>query len=278
MDKMHEEPAAASAAMDETVEFDVAEAGILCVGGARLIDIEACGVLLMSLSADVIQSAYAGLPPDDVRRQPYPAKDVLDEMEAAEKRKRWTSTGVDVLAMRLQYGRGMGTADVGELFSLGQKMVQQRVRDGKWSSEMSDANRIDLARRVWLAGLARLAHRRQQSSDFEITAAALQSLRIASTWQALPPEKPMWNPVDGSAHELSPRKQVSQHELETQSLLNNPANPDRTYRDRVAANLERLIARLEKKQREKKAAEDAAMANAGAAEEAPPENLSNGGL
>jgi hypothetical protein len=258
--------------MDEAEELALVKAAIPGVGGDRLVDIEAFGAAVMNLPADVIQSAYANLTPDDVRRQPYPVKDVLDEMKAAETRRRWTNLGVDVLAMRLQYGRGMGTADVGALFSLGQKMVQQRVRDGKWSSEMSDANRIDLARRVWLAGLARLAHRREQSSDFEITAVALQALRAASTWQTLPPEKPMWDPVDGSAHELSPRKQVSEHELEKQSLLNNPANPDRTYRDRVAANLDRLIARLEREQREK--AEAAAAEIAATAEgeaEKPPE-------
>jgi hypothetical protein len=214
-------------------------------------DIEAEAADLFGLSAKTVRTAYAGLASDDVRRQPYPRKVLNDEMAAVWSRQRWAKNGTDVLALRLQYGRGIDVADIAEQFDYSRKSLWQRVKDGKWSREMSNANRADLSRRVWLAGLARLGKLLEKFPGEAVSPGALERLREASDWQTLPPEKAMWVPVDNSAHELMRRPPVSQHELEKRGLLDDPANPDRTYRDKVAANLERLIARLERQKREK---------------------------
>jgi hypothetical protein len=236
--------------MDDRKTLTIDAGAMQLVDGQKLVDLRRGSEVLVGLPADVIEAAHAGLPPDDVRRRPYPLDMFDEEMNALANRRRWTIHGVDVLALRLQYGRGMSTADVGALFGFAQKTVQQRVREGKWSHAMSDANRMDLARRVWLAGLARLGLQGMESADFKVSAAMLQTLRQASAWQTLPPEKAVWEPLDDSAHVSASHAPVSQHVLERQALLDNPANPDRTYRERVAANLQRLVERLERQQRE----------------------------
>lgn len=225
-----------------------AEAAPVVAAGKTLLDIETDGADLLRLPARTIRAAYAGLPPEDVRRQPYPRAVIEEEMEAVWDRRRWARNGTDVLALRLQYGRGIDDVDVAARFDYSRKSLWQRARDGRWSREMSDANRIDLSRRVWLAGLARFGRLLVKFPEESVPSAALERLREASDWQVLPPEKAMWVPLDNSAHELTRRPPVSQHELEKQSLLDNPANPDRTYRDQVAANLDRLLARLSRQQ------------------------------
>jgi hypothetical protein len=108
----------------------------------------------------------------------------------------------------------------------------------------------------------------QETPDAVVSPETLQALREASAWQPLPPKKPMWAPLDGSAQdEGGPSAPPNEHAQERQSLLDNPANPDRTYRDKVAANLERLIARLERQKREK--AEGAAGETSVAGEKTP---------
>jgi hypothetical protein len=192
------------------------------------------------------------LAPDDARRWPYPQSVIADEIEALTDRRRWLRKGVDVLAVRLQYGRGTDIVEVGLQFGFSRQSLWQRARQGRWSRAMSEANRIDMARRVWLAGLARFGRILQETPDAVVSPETLQALREASAWQPLPPKKPMWAPLDGSAHdEGGPSAPPNEHAQERQSLLDNPANPDRTYRDKVAANLERLIARLERQKREK---------------------------
>jgi hypothetical protein len=255
--------------MDDRKTLAINAGAMQLVDGQRLVDLRRGDEGLLGLPADIIEAAHAGLPPDDVRCRPYPLEIFEEEMDALANRRRWTIHGVDVLALRLQYGRGMSTADVGALFGFAQKTVQQRVREGKWSHAMSEANRIDLARRVWLAGLAGLGRQCTESADFKLTAAMLQALREASAWQTLPPEKAVWEPLDDSAHAAASHAPVSQHVLERQALLDNPANPDRTYRERVAANLQRLIERLERQQREEA---EAAAAEGGEETGGEPEN------
>jgi hypothetical protein len=240
------------------------------------VDVEAEGAELFGVPARTLRAAYAGLPDDDARRLPCELRFIDEESNAINDRRRWTRNHSDLLALRLQFGRGVDTADVAAQFDMAKKSVLQRAREGRWSRALSEANRINLGRRVWIAGLVRLGRVLEEEPGATIPAATLDKLREASAWQAVPPKGPLWAPLDGSAHDPVAHREASEHEREKHALLNDPKNPDRTYRERVAANLERLAARLEKQQREKAAAETAAVNSRDNSGE--PENLSNGGL
>jgi hypothetical protein len=211
----------------------------------------------------------------DPRLPPYP--DAFEEKtkEAIGDPRRWLKNRSDSLAMRLQYGRGAGNHEICLQFAVNKSTLLAHARLGQWSREVSELNRRSLAQHVWLAGVARLGVWRAENPGAALPAERLDALRRASAWQKHAPLKPLWQPLDASAHQSSKTPEPSEVQLEQQSLLGNPANPDRTHRDRVAANLDRLIARLEQQQREKAAQ---AAAEAGIDGAAGAENPSNDGL
>jgi hypothetical protein len=192
------------------------------------------------VSEDISASAGNGLVPGDSadpRDGPFTREENDEAADALFNEARWfvkqDRTKVDVLALRLQVGRGRTYLSVCQQFKITEKSLQQcRLTggDGDWPRALSELDRRHMARRIHLAGLARRA------AGERVNAAALMA---ASDWRVAPPRtlKPIWTSLgdDPSAPDTF---QESFHD-------NAEDDPYFHERQRVREQLEALIRRLD---------------------------------
>jgi len=195
------------------------------------------------VSDDASMPAGVGLGPGDSadpRDGPFTAEENAEASDAVFNESRWfvkrDRTKVDVLALRLQVGRGRTYLSVSRQFRITEKSLQTcRLAggDGEWPRALSEIDRRHMARRIHLAGLARrLAGQRVDDAE----------LRAASDWRVAPPRnfKPIWTSLgDDGPGVPSDTSQDSFHD-------NAEDDPYFHERQRVREQLEALLVRLER--------------------------------
>jgi hypothetical protein len=129
-------------------------------------------------------------------------------------------------------------------------LAERELRLGERKAEIAAARQTDTA----LAGRTAMgeAVRLHEAGD---VAAAERTARLAERFLRMQAR------IEGRLDRPLSKKALAERErAERQKLLDDPANPDRTMRNMVAAKLERLIARLERQKREREEAEARAAA------------------
>jgi hypothetical protein len=220
-------------------------------------------------------SARQGFGEDDPRRGPF------DEAEARRARAyldapdRWHAIkkDVDLYAVRLQFGRGVRKSHAARMFAICETVITKRQGLKprlKWISCMSERDRRNLSREVWLGGLLRLS-----APGREVDEAMLGSLKAASEWKRIEDEPAMiWlaEDQDGEHAPMTVHTDIADDDLYT----------DRDpYRHERAAMWGRLEAELDAVEAaadaEYDARADAAHADAGVCEAEVPDVLEPGG-
>ncbi len=175
----------------------------------------------------------AGFPEDDPRAEmPSPeqrAKAV--KMMQAKGRWHYRNKSVDMLAARLQFGRGMPILRVARMFGISPTCIRDRIDDDKWLATMSEYDRRDLSRLVWLAGTLKGAREDEQR---------LAALRAASEWRVWQPEQPTrWRPRDrhGEQRSMTPNTEISDDAY--------TADSGDEERDEMLSRLDAIIASYE---------------------------------
>jgi hypothetical protein len=123
-------------------------------------------------------------------------------------------------------------------------LAEKELRLGARKAELAESRKVDTAQ----AGRTAMgeAVRLHEAGD---VAAAERTARLAERFLRMQAR------IEGKLDRSTKSQRLAHEQAERQKLLDDPANPDRTHRDRVAANLDRLIARLERQQREKQEAD-----------------------
>jgi hypothetical protein len=188
------------------------------------------------------RAAGNGLTPGDSadpRDGPFTLEERAEAADALFDEARWfvkrDRTKIDVLALRLQVGRGRTYLSVCRQFKIMEKSLQQcRLTggDGDWPRALSELDRRHMARRIHLAGLARRA------AGERVNAAALKA---ASDWRVAPPRnfKPIWTSLDDDG------PGAASDTLKETFHDNAEDDPYFHERQRVREQLEALIRRLD---------------------------------
>jgi hypothetical protein len=153
----------------------------------------------VKMSDQTAPQKHPGLTPgakEDPRDGPFSEEELAEGARGALNTRRWTKeVGADLLAMRLQVGRGRSFASVADQFDVnGNSFRRWRNREGGWSDCLPEADRRDLARRVILAGKARRAVGRVIGEE---------ELRATAEWRM--PKKdaaPIWRPTGASSSNM----------------------------------------------------------------------------
>jgi hypothetical protein len=132
-------------------------------------------------------SARRGFPDGDPRAGPFDQKQVDEARHYLSAADRWSPrVTADLYAVRLQYGRGVGRRRAAAMFGVSDGMIAVRKElpwPRKWIDNMSDRDRCNLARHVWLGGLLRQI---ESGNDPDAVLAALHS---ASEWKSINEEE-----------------------------------------------------------------------------------------
>ncbi|MBI1360948.1 MAG: hypothetical protein GC155_11780 [Alphaproteobacteria bacterium] len=154
-------------------------------------------------------------------------------------RRRFRDTDIDVLAVRLQFGRGMRLSELAELFGVASSTISARSKREHWTKRMRESERRALSRMVILGACVRnFDGGAEPDPDF---------LARASAWDALPPRAPKTPPPLWSPQSPDDASEIQTRGADALDPLDDPDNPDRTHRDAVAARLRRLLARLDQR-------------------------------
>jgi hypothetical protein len=129
-------------------------------------------------------------------------------------------------------------------------VAEKELRLSARKAEMAEARKVDTA----LAGRTAMgeAVRLHEAGD---VAAAERTARLAERFLRMQAR------IEGKLDRSTKAQREAFARAEKDKLMNDPANPDRTIRDRVLGNLNRLIERLERQKREREEAEAAAAAD-----------------
>jgi hypothetical protein len=103
---------------------------------------------------------------------------------------RWSlRSNADWMAVRLQYGRNLRVAELSRMFSISVGHIYARRDAEDWVRNLSEADRRELARIVWFAGV-----KRRRAS----TAKARKKLKASSEWERIAPPAAAgaWRPRD----------------------------------------------------------------------------------
>jgi len=171
-------------------------------------------------------------PEGDPRRPPFELTERARAVGDAVDERRWHQrSGADWLAMRLQYGRGRSVADVAAMFAVSDSSIYPRIRNEKWLQPMSERDRRNMARRVWIGGLARFDECEKENRA---------ALKASSEWRLIvcrEPE-PLWQSSDAAGHKIK-----------VQDIHNDDgffeADPKHEQREHISRRLDQLIAQLE---------------------------------
>ncbi|MEP7211251.1 MAG: hypothetical protein ABI740_10475 [Alphaproteobacteria bacterium] len=125
--------------------------------------------------------------------------------------RRWIRNHIDELEVRLQYGRGRDSLEICGQFGIGATALKVRAREGQWSRAVSELNRRDLSRRVWIAGMGQLLRLQDDAPE------SVETLFAAGAWQTLPPAARVWTPLDSSAHHSPGTPVMTRHQREKQA-------------------------------------------------------------
>lgn len=177
---------------------------------------------------------YEQFEPDDPRRGPFSDEQRAEAAAYAEVKGRWhvRRRNVDWFAVQLQYGRGLSAQRVGRMFSISDSTIGTRRDVGKWVSPMSEADRRDLARLVWLAGEARIA-----TDD----AASLAALKGASEWRLAQDTAPVtWQAKDKAGAPMT----LTLNDEIPHDVYYSAADPQRADRIEMRSKLTDLIERM----------------------------------
>lgn len=173
---------------------------------------------------------------DDPRRGPFSLEEIAEAAIFAGGKGRWhvRQRNVDWLAVQLQYGRGRTAQSIAAMFGIGDSTISTRKREEKWISPMSERDRRNLARLVWIAGDARMA---------EGDAASRAALAKTSEWR-MPQDRP---PVRYQAKDKggAPMTLTIKDEI-PDDVYYSDADPRRDERIDMRNRLDDLIARMER--------------------------------
>jgi hypothetical protein len=199
------------------------------------------------VSDDISTPAGNGLAPGDradPRDGPFSAQELAEASDALFDKHRWLvkqdKRKVDVLALRLQVGRGRTYKSVCEQFDiLESSLLKRRIRDRDaderrhdWPTSLSELDRRHMARRIHLAGLARRGVGRVDEAG----------LKAASDWRVAPlrKTKPIWTSLgDDGPGVPSETSQDNFHD-------NAEDDPYFHERQRVREQLEALLRQMER--------------------------------
>ena len=113
---------------------------------------------------------------EDPLAPPYLDEEVaLARAQLGDARRWHRISGVDWLAVRLQFGRGRSFLEVSAMFGVSGQAMRDRAKHEGWANAMTERDRRKLARLVWIGGLERGA-----ASEAE-----LAELRAACAWSAV---------------------------------------------------------------------------------------------
>jgi len=178
-------------------------------------------------------------PEGDTRRAPFSVTEQAEAAEMLESEDRWhVRNAADMLAVRLQYGRGLSIAKTARMFGIGATFIGKRIHNEKWKPAMSERDRRELARLIWLGGLMRGARESEQS---------LSALRAASEWRmAAGATGRRWQPKDGNGQP----KSMTVHEEISDDAYYTDADPNREEREAMRAKLQAVLDEIEDEARE----------------------------
>lgn len=147
-------------------------------------------------------SAAQGFAEGDPRGGPFSAAQLAGARTFLDAPDRWHSRkAVDLYAVRLQYGRGARRKSVAQMFGIGDTLIgDRRALSGKakWIPNMSERDRHELARLVWIGGLLREFDTGKAADD-----AMLASLKAQSEWRRFEADAgPVWLPNDEKGETL----------------------------------------------------------------------------
>lgn len=173
---------------------------------------------------------------DDPRRGPFSLEEIAEAALLAGWKGRWhgRKRSVDWLAVQLQYGRGRTAQALAWAFGIGDSTIGTHKEREGWISLMSEGDRRDLARQVWIAGVACIA-----PDD----AGSREALTAASEWRLPQDRTPAtWQRKDKGG---APMTMTLNEEIPHDAYYSE-ADPRRADRIEMRDSLDELLGRMER--------------------------------